>query len=268
MNQTVSMRTSAARLELTALEPFGVVATCVTPACRLEDVSTEQLEELVAAHGVVVIRGAAPVTPAEMQAYCRRMGALLEWPFGFVLDVKVVAETRNYLFTRDVVPFHWDGVFARTDPHYLFFQCAKAPAEGGESLFSDTTRVWKRATPEERLWMKGCVCRYRQEKNAHYGGDVTTALVRPHPLTGEPTIRYTEPVSGIGGNAPELQGADASENERLAAYMARALYASDTCLAVKWQTNDFLMFDNHKLLHGRRAFGAGSDRHLQRIHIL
>jgi alpha-ketoglutarate-dependent taurine dioxygenase len=253
---------------VTPLEPFGVIAEPFGAPCELGEVSTSQMESLAASHGVVVLRGVRAAKPPEMIAYCQRMGPLLEWPFGYMLDVKVVPDTRNYLFTRDVVPFHWDGVFARADPHYLFFQCAKAPVSGGESLFCDTTRVWNKATPHEREWMKTCVCRYHQEKNAHYGGDVTTALVRQHAITGEYTIRYTEPVSGVGGNAPELLDADAKENERLARYMARALYAADVCLTYKWRTGDYVLFDNHKHLHGRRAFDDSSERHLQRIHIL
>lgn len=262
------------QFELTMLEPFGVRARCKTPDINLQRIAASWLEDLVATHGVVVLRGlSSSLTAAEFEAYCRRIGPLLSWPFGNVLDLKVVENTKNYLFTRDDVQFHWDGVFAKAEPHYLFFQCLQAPVDGGESLYCDTARVWKRLSTEEQQWLRGCVCRYRQELTAHYGGDVKAPVIREHPLTGETTVRYAEPVRGIGGNAPELMKGSGDEvdiegSHRLAAFMEKVLYEPKVCLQHTWQTGDFLMLDNYRMLHGRKAFGKHSDRHLQRVHIL
>ena len=267
MTMQVEVESIKSSFRITPLQPFGVLARPVD-ARRLEEIASGELDRLVREHQLVVIRGLDGIGAAEFEAYCRRFGELLDWPFGYVLELKAKDDATNYLFTRDRVPFHWDGVFARKDPHYLFFNCVQAPAEGGESLFSDTIRVLKRAKEDDRKWLETCVCRYQQARTAHYGGDVTTNLIRKHPFTGEATIRYTEPVSGVGGNAPELVGADEAQTRRLADFMAKHLYEPEVCLSHRWVSGDFLIFDNHRLLHGRKAFGTRSERHIRRVHIL
>jgi alpha-ketoglutarate-dependent taurine dioxygenase len=263
---------SPAGFELHPLEPFGVVVTWHTPT-SLAEIPTPWLEELVAAHRVAVLRQLGPPLEAKaLEAYARRMGELLRWPFGYVLELQVSETPRNYLFTRDHVEFHWDGAFAEAEPRYLLFQCREAPAEGGESLYSDTTRAWARSSDAVRRWLRGCVCRYRQERNAHYGGDITVPVVAEDAVTGEVVLRYAEPVKGIGGTVPELLGPDGAidldGSTRLAAHLREALYHPEVCLTHRWESGDVVMVDNRRLLHGRRAFGARCQRHLQRVHIL
>lgn len=268
-----SVARAPAALQLRSLQPFGIFASCERPIV-LTEISHTQLEDLVIGHGVVILRGVRDVlATSDLEAYCRGFGPLLKWPFGFVLDVKVVENTRNYLFTHDDVQFHYDGMFAEAEPRYLFFRCIEAPDDGGESLYANTTRAWGRLTSEEQAWLELCVCRYRQERTAHYGGEATVPLVREHPHTGETTLRYAEPVRGIGGNAPELLAGKGDEideagAQRLAELMARVLYEPEVCLTHRWRSGDFVMVDNHRMLHGRRAFGARASRHLQRVHIL
>ncbi len=275
MMQT-TMHASSAPLEFTLepLAPFGVVARPVRAGAELSAVPPSYLAELVRQHQFVVLRGVAQtrLSAETMLAYAQKFGPLLEWPFGYVLDVRVEPNAKNYLFTRHRVEFHCDGVFARAEPHYLFFHCVEAPTAGGESLLADTHRVWTNASPDERAWLSTLRCRYQQEKTAHYGGDVVLDVVSTHPKSGVTVLRYAEPVAGPGGSAPQVlredDGTDGDETARLAAYMADALYRPEVCLTHRWEDGDLVLLDNHRLLHGRRAFGDTSGRHLRRIHVL
>lgn len=257
----------------TPLAPFGVRISPRRGTLAVDDVPHEYLAALVAQHQVVVLQGVtqSTVTPKSFEEYARGFGELLEWPFGYVLDVRLVEDTKNYIFTRDKVEFHCDGVFARAEPHYLFFHCVKAPLEGGETLLSDTHRVWQQASEADRDWLRALRCRYVQELTAHYGGTRELSVVGRHPRTDVPILRYAEPVSGRGGNRPDVitaSGIDEEATVRLAEYMSEVLYWPEVCFEHKWVDGDLMLFDNHRLLHGRRAFGFDSARHLRRVHVL
>ncbi len=180
---------------LTPLAPYGVVldggggadVTALDPA---------RLERLALEHRVVVLRGFAPLERDGFEAFGRRFGALLEWNFGFVLDLVVHDTPSNYLFTRGNVPYHWDGAFAEVVPRHQLFQCREAPAPGsGETTFCDTVRVVERATPAQRAAWARIAIEYRTDKQAHYGGEIRRPLLQPHPLTGATTIRFAEPLN-------------------------------------------------------------------------
>ena len=50
--------------------------------------------------------------------------------------------------------------------------------------------------------------------------------------------------------------------------LSRALAAPEAVLALPWQQGDFVIADNHALLHGRRAFVDKAPRHLHRVNVL
>ena len=50
----------------------------------------------------------------------RKDKALLEWDFGPIMEMKFSASAKNYLFSEEEVPFHWDGAFLK-EPKYLIF---------------------------------------------------------------------------------------------------------------------------------------------------
>ncbi len=255
-----------------SMEPFGVVVTAAHRGDVLESLPTEQVRELTWRHRVTVLRGFAPKTKADFEAYCRQWGELLEWPFGYVLELQAHEDPQNYLFTHGNVPFHWDGAFAATEPSFLVFQCLRAPAPeaGGQSLFSDTTRMLAAASREERATWERIEIEYRTEKVAHYGGSCRSALVKRHAHTGEEVLRFAEPLNEGSSQLNPIELAVegvASQEAFLADFMPR-LYSPDWCYSHQWRQGDFLVVDNRALLHGRHAYSKSTERHLQRVHIL
>src|SRR5262249_24882874 len=74
---------------------------------------------------LLLLRGFRRLAQDELVAFARRLGALLEWNFGHVLDLRLHPEPQNYLFTEGNVPFHWDGAFAEVVPRFEVFQCLR-----------------------------------------------------------------------------------------------------------------------------------------------
>ena len=261
------------KLKYRTLSPFGLLLEATNSGSEIRELSPTQLCQLIWEHRLIVLRGFSLLEQEALSSYCATWGELLSWDFGKVLNLVVHDNPENYLFTNGNVPFHWDGAFATAVPRFLFFQCLKAPAlgSGGETLFCDTTRVWQKANPLQREVWKTIEINYCTQKVAHYGGKITVPLVSEHPLTGNTTLRFAEPVDPDGYLNPlflEVAGLPAEQHDQFLSELIATLYLPQNCFAHEWHEGDILVADNHALLHGRRPFKSNSSRHLQRVHII
>jgi alpha-ketoglutarate-dependent taurine dioxygenase len=261
------------KLDITPLEPFGLLVRPRDPEVSVVDIPPTVLARWAGQGRVLVLRGFPSLDKDSFLRFAQTWGPLLEWPFGYVLDLEVHENPDNYLFTPGAVPFHWDGAFAAQVPSYMFFHCRQAPraGSGGATTFCDTTRVIEQAPAEVLAGWEAAEIAYTTEKVAHYGGAVTTPLTSRHPITGAPVLRFAEPLDPAEYKNPvfvEIAGLSPTAQDELIADLQRRLYAADALYAHEWADDDFVLVDNHAVLHGRQAFAANSPRHLQRIHIL
>ncbi|WP_224245694.1 TauD/TfdA dioxygenase family protein [Hyalangium gracile] len=272
--ETIVPREAAIELSSQPVQPFGLLVEANGTGADLRELPASLLRQWTQKHGVVILRGFSALPKEEMVGYARTWGELLTWDFGEVLELVIHERPRNYLFTPGNVPLHWDGAFARVVPRFQFFQCRKAPrpGAGGETIFSHTPTVWRRATAAQREEWSKVVITYTTEKVAHYGGQVTVPLVSRHPDTGATTLRFAEELNDesvkLNPLFIEIAGIPAERREGFLQELRQALYDPRACYVHAWRDGDMLLADNHAQLHGRNAFQADSPRHLQRIHIL
>ncbi len=252
------------------LYPFGVVLHSNYPGQNVSTITTPYLKDQIESHRVVVMRGFAPLAGDAFPAFCKEFGSILEWDFGAVNDLRVKADTRNYLYTSHDVPFHWDGAFVSRAPHYIIFHCDIAPlaGNGGETLFCDTTRLLKHASTEVKELWKRIEITYTTEKIVHYGGTFTSPIVVQHPLNGGAVLRYAEPVVDLNPVRLDIQGLDGMNHERFIEDMRLRLNDERCCYSHQWVTGDLVIADNYTLLHGRRAFTPGVERHIRRVNVI
>jgi len=235
-------------------------------------VDPDWLAATATARRLVLLRGFRRLETGAFVELAQRLGPLLAWNFGHVLELRIHAEPKNYLFTKGNVPYHWDGAFAATVPRFQIFQCLRSEGSGGETTFCDTVALLAQASADELRRWRGLQITYQTEQHAHYGGTVTAPLVSAHPITGEPTLRFAEPLNegSVPLNPLELRIADHSasaQHEFLQSFIPR-LYEPPFYYEHAWRSGDLLITDNHALLHGRTTLGANVDRHLQRIHVI
>lgn len=255
---------------LSQLKPFGVVVGSEQQGASLDAVSISALKALVDEHRVVVLRGFAPLAGDALPQFCRRLGQLLEWEFGTVNELRVRAEAGNYLYTNGAVPFHWDGAFAGHVPRYIFFHCDAAPSveSGGETLFCDSVRLLALASSQERERWRRITITYTTEKIVHYGGSFTSPLIANHPDGGEEILRFAEPVEDLNPVRLEINGLHGQTRREFLGDMHRRLRDARACYVHEWMDGDVLIADNHRLLHGRRAFTKSTERRIRRVNIL
>lgn len=61
--------------------------------------SIDYLRDCISSRRLVVLRGFRNFEEEALVAYCSRWGTLLAWNFGYVLDVLLHEQPRNYLFS-------------------------------------------------------------------------------------------------------------------------------------------------------------------------
>ncbi|MBJ7309593.1 TauD/TfdA family dioxygenase [Rugamonas sp. CCM 8940] len=269
MNKT--MRSPPSPLETAPIEPYGLLAQAGAGRDALQ-LDADWLAETTLEHRLLLLRGFDRLDQAGLTAFCARLGKLLSWNFGEVLDLRVHAEPKNYLFTEGNVPYHWDGAFAEVVPRFQVFQCLQSDGDGGQTTFCDTVGLLQRAAPAELDAWRQLTLAYRTDQLAHYGGAIERRLIDVHPLTGAPTIRFAEPLNeqSIKLNPLEVRLLGHSEDEQrrfLDDFIPR-LYAAPFYYQHQWRAGDLLLTDNHALLHGRTVMGANVKRHLQRVHVI
>ncbi len=252
---------------IVAVAPFGVVVT-VPAGTAWDTVDTEKVHAWVAEHKVVVFRGLAPFDKPRLPLAARRLGPLQAWAFGSVNELEPEPDAKNYLYTRGPVPLHWDGAFAGKIPRYLFFQCLEAPAlDGGETVFVDTTRVWRAADERTRDVYRSLAFSYETERIVHYGGSFVSPVAACHPYTGEAVLRFAEPVDEKNPVRVKAIGLDPLASARVVSELREALSLPAAVLHHRWEQGDVVIADNHALLHGRRAFTGADKRHIRRVNV-
>ncbi|WP_166459740.1 TauD/TfdA dioxygenase family protein [Amycolatopsis pithecellobii] len=253
------------------LRPFGRVVEAPEGA-HIEDVPVETLQRWTEESRVLVLRGFPFLEKEEFADYCRRWGPVLKWDAGEVIDLVVQEKPKNYVFAAGDVPFHWDGAFAEEDIRFFFFQCLDVtPGVGGETVFSDTTAVYRDADDETRERWAQISMTYQTEKVVHYGGEVTERLVARHPGTGVPILRFAEPLSPEKYKNPVFataHGIDGAEADEFAGTLAERLHRPEYCYHHDWRAGDLVIADNSALVHGRNAFTGPTKRHLQRVQVI
>ena len=253
---------------MNAFKPYLIEAD---KAGSLTNLPLETILQQVTEHKIVLLRGFQSLERDELLHYCQSQAQLLSWNFGPVMEMKVDAEAKNYLFTEGDVPLHWDGAFHQ-EPRFLLFNCLHAPEKdsGGETVFINTELVWQTASQDTQTQWQDYSLAFHTEKLAHYGGSITRNLVNLHPDTQQTILRFAESVGEEYLNPVQVKVIDKSEEESQAILtsLTQCMRKPEFMYQHQWQTGDFLIADNFALLHGRNSFHRHSPRHLRRIQIL
>lgn len=242
---------------------------------RLAQLNIVELEQALSEHGMVLLRGFELSNDESMVSFARKLGPLLAWDFGYVLDLKINEQPQNHIFSQGKVELHWDGAFAGKVPRYNFFQCLASGANegGGETTFINTVKFFESLPADVQSYYQSQVVRYFTEKKAHYGGAIEEALVSKHPSNDKARLRFIEPFNednmAVNPVETSVLGLEQQASDNLLREITARLYASEEFYSHKWTQGEYLLVDNHAMLHGRNRFqGLGLSRHLKRIHIL
>jgi len=235
--------------------------------------TNHNLTDLVYKHGLVKINNHNIITKNDFINFAESIGEILEWEFGLVNELIVDANAKNYLYSNEHVPFHWDGAFYK-EPGILLFHCIKAPDlnSGGETLFTDTTAIYNKYNTFKQNVVKSwenISIKYKTDKITHYGGEFVKKLINKHPVNNNYILRYAEEVTSEKNPVScEISGIDKIYINKFIEELKAVIYNDHYCYTHIWENNDILLVDNHRMIHGRNAIKINSPRHIRRIQII
>ncbi len=242
-----------------------------------ENLNSGAAAEILYRHKLVLIRGLKFSDEASFLKFSLNQveGAnrAVEWDFGSVMRLEVRPAAKNYLFSREPVPMHWDGAFHK-EPRFLVFFCNKLAAENpknnqsGATLFSDVERLWRDTPAKQKTRAMAVKLQFLTEKKAHYGGQIERSLVEDHPYKNDPILRVAEQVRTERNPVERTVWPQTDQNRELVHGFEKSLYDEDYLYRHKWRQGDLLIADNHSLLHGRDKLDDDVSRELWRVQLI
>ena len=208
----------------------------------------------VARDGIALVTG-SPTKPETVCALAKRFGFVRETNYGKLFDVISVKNPSNMAFTSAGLMVHTDNPYRDPVPGLQLLHCLENETEGGGSLFVDGFQAAEQLREDDpeafqilaRTWLP---FRFR---------DDTVDLQARAPIISTDdrgkviTIRY---------NNRSIAPADLPAEDMPAFYRAyrkfSALLRSPTVEAtLSLQPGDCVIFDNMRVLHGRKTFTPG-----------
>ena len=220
-----------------------------------------QLLKKLRDYGLCFVRN-VPTQAGELESFAQSFGPLLETNYGRVFEIIVDPDESQKSVANsqiDLIP-HTDDAYQYAPPGVIFFHCLIARTDGGgQSTFVDGFQIAEvlRQEDEEAF---NLLCRYDVPFQKYYGDRID--------------MRFSSPVFGLDSDghlkdvrisnlfpAP-LDLAEEMIEPFYAAYrkLMQLYTAPKYCLQYGLQPGDLVMFDNHRVLHGRTAIGINNQR--------
>ncbi|MEH6578711.1 MAG: TauD/TfdA family dioxygenase [Amphritea sp.] len=215
--------------------------------------------------GLAIING-MPNSDEAVVKTASRIDYLRQTNFGVTFDVKSVPDPINLAYTSIALPLHTDLANQETPPGYQFLHCLQNKSNGGESTFVDGLRVLeelRKTKPEQfRLLSQYAIPFWFHDDNHD--------IREHHPVINLDSfgniveIKYNAHLAGIF-DLPE-----AVMHDYYLAYRALMASLKDPrfMIELKLKAGEMVVFDNRRVLHGRKAFDEATGvRHLRGCYV-
>jgi gamma-butyrobetaine dioxygenase len=225
-----------------------------------DDEALRQALSRVAGLGLVLLDGAGE-EPGTVERAAARFGFIRETNYGRVFDVRIEASPNNLAFSDRGLELHTDNPYRDPPPTLQLLHALIADPEGGETLFVDGfahAEAFRLEAPEafELLARTPARFRYADPSGACW---TASAPIISLDATGEiETIR-------LNHRALDLPSEGQVTEAWYDAYLAfcRRVHAPGAALERTLAPGEIVIFDNRRILHGRRGLVGGSPRWLQ-----
>jgi len=217
-------------------------------------------------HGICFLNN-VPQNPDALEQLARRIGPPQESNFGRIQDLIVDRSKRSIANDVAALKPHTDEPYRASPPGLLMFHCLETDiTDGGGSIFLDGFEIAETLRSEDPEAFDSLI-RNRQVFRRHFAGDVNL-------ITEFPVISLDEfgHINGVRIN--DRVGAPLSiPSQEVPQYyrgMRRLLSLSEDparCIVKILRPGDAVIFDNHRVLHGRTALTITGRRWLRWIQV-
>lgn len=231
--------------------------------------------------GLVVVRG-VPQTQDAVEHVASRLGHLQATLYGPTWDVVSKPMAENVAYTNEFLCLHQDLMYLSEPPRIQVLHCLENACEGGDSLFSDGLRAahdLRLNNPASYGLLAACPVDFHYARGGHYWHNHhKTINVHPRRRHEVMDVRWSPPFQAPFWTA--LQGAKGissfgraagsvvEEWHKAARVFRDSIEDPASMVQFRLRPGDCVVFDNWRVLHGRRAFDTGSGRrHLRGTYV-
>nr|VFK15977.1 MAG: gamma-butyrobetaine dioxygenase [Candidatus Kentron sp. LFY] len=194
-----------------------------------------------------------------------RFGCVRETNFGRYFDVRTTDNPNDQAYTALALGAHTDCNYRDQIPGIQLLHCLVNHATGGESTLVDgiaVSQALKVADPMAYELLTKVMVRFRFK-------DADTSFLSRHPLIehdaeGVFTSIHFSPRTDF---VPLLEAGKLKAFYEARRKLAQMLESPAFEIKFRLNAEDLIIFDNHRILHGRSAFDSHGERHLQGCYI-
>jgi gamma-butyrobetaine dioxygenase len=215
--------------------------------------------------GVFVITG-TPTVPGSLHDITRRFGRVSPTSFGSLFDVRSVPDPEDLAYATVGLSAHLDQPYRHPTPGIQFLHTLVNDAPGGESTVVDGLAAIDALRRHDHRWFT-TLCDLPIEFRYDIGCDVVVATAPMIEIGADGRLRQFR-------YSPRLDFAPYADPDVLDAYYGARRWLAEWLndpahqFEFKMSPGDVLVVDNHRVLHGRRAFASiGGHRRLQGCYI-
>jgi gamma-butyrobetaine dioxygenase len=211
--------------------------------------------------GIAIVT-AMPDTDAALTETASLIGVPRPTFFGLYFDVKMHADPDNLAYTSKALELHTDVPAEDLAPGVQFLHCRANSVQGGESLFADgaaAAALFRRTHPEDFALLAETLVPYYNEHKAY-------------DMRARQRVIELDERGDISGVTISQHMADVFDMDQrfldrfypAFCRFGRLLQDSRFLMRFRLNAGECIVFDNHRIVHGRAAFVASSgERHLR-----
>jgi gamma-butyrobetaine dioxygenase len=227
-----------------------------------EDAALAEALARLARTGLVLLSGAGD-DPGGVEKAVARFGFIRETNYGRVFDVRVEAEPGNFAFTERALDLHTDNPYRDPVPTLQALHAIRADAAGGgATAFVDGfahAEALRREAPGafDILAREPVRFTFREASGARWSARFP--VLETDAEGGLNALR-------VNHRSLDLEPLEAArQNAWYDAYLDlyRRLHAPEAAFERRLRTGELVLFDNRRILHGRRAHDHGGARWLR-----
>lgn len=214
--------------------------------------------------GLTVVRNVRPQV-GEIEVFSQVVGPLVETNFGRVFDIVFTPDQLSIANSTEALMPHTDEPYRYSPPGIMMFHCIDASTDGGGvSTFVDGFGVAETLRDTEPK-MFDLLTRIKVPYRRHYKGKVDVQAAAPLIVVDEQGH-----IEGVRFNDRVMAPLNPTRGDVSAFYeafrvLSELYYDERRWCRVHLRPGDLVVFDNHRVLHGRTAFSADLKRRFLRL---
>lgn len=205
--------------------------------------------------GLIFVHG-VPELETSVEEIGQQIGRLQDTFYDRTWDVVSKPKAENVAYTSQFLGLHQDLLYNRPTPRIQILHCLANDSEGGESLFSDGVRAaiqLKLQSPSEYKTLVKSLVAFHYDKNEHYYRDVHSTIKEDNGYVS--SVWWSPPFQ-----APFHSSFDLQTWVKAARLFQSAIESPENMYQYKMKPGECVVFDNQRVLHGRRQFTTGGGK--------